>query len=85
MAFVLLVSCAAAQAVDYHCSGFVNTFAGAASRSDNDCLKLYNGFDSETDTCWRNIAGSELVMNKDWFEGRVMSMRSVLPTSGCFS
>lgn len=62
------------QAGDW--SGFVNTFAGAESRSDNDYLKLYNGLDSETDTRWRNIAGTELVMNKDWFEGRLMLMRS---------
>lgn len=62
------------QAGDW--SGFVNTFAGAESRSDNDYLKLYNGLDSETDTRWRNIAGTELVMSKDWFEGRLMLMRS---------
>jgi len=57
-------------------SGLVNAFAGNETRKDNDYLKIYNGIDSETDTRWRKIVGAELLMNRDWFEGRFMMMRS---------
>lgn len=57
-------------------SGLVNTFAGNETRKDNDYMKIYNGIDSETDTRWRKIFGAELLMNRDWFEGRLMLMKS---------
>lgn len=57
-------------------SGLVNTFAGNETRKDNDYMKIYNGIDSETDTRWRKIFGAELLMNQDWFEGRLMLMKS---------
>ena len=62
------------QAGDW--SGLINTFAGSETRKDNDYMKIYNGIDSETDTKWRNIFGAELLMNRDWFEGRLMLMKS---------
>jgi len=57
-------------------SGFINTFAGSETRKDNDYMKIYNGIGSETDTRWRDILGAELLMNRDWFEGRLMVMKS---------
>ncbi len=62
------------QAGDW--SGLVNTFAGSETRKDNDYMKIYNGIDSETDTRWRKIIGAEVLMNRDWFEGRLMLMKS---------
>ncbi len=62
------------QAGDW--SGLINTFAGSETRKDNDYMKIYNGIDSETDTKWRKILGAELLMNRDWFEGRLMLMKS---------
>ena len=56
--------------------GSINVFYGNETRKDNDYLKLYSGLDSESDTRWNNIAGAEMVMRKDWFEGRLMYLWS---------
>lgn len=57
-------------------SGIVNTFAGTETRNDNDYLKLYLDPNLEHDTRWDTIVGAEFTASKDWFEGRVMLMRS---------
>ncbi len=57
-------------------SGIINMFGGNETRKDSDYLKLYNGLDSESDTKWSGIVGAELLLSKDWFEGRVMVMQS---------
>ena len=57
-------------------SGIINTFAGSETRKDGEYLKLYSGLDSESDSRWSGIIGSELVLSKEWFEGRLMVMQS---------
>jgi hypothetical protein len=57
-------------------SGIVNVFGGSETRKDSDYLKLYSGLDSESDTKWSGIFGAEMVLAKDWFEGRLMVMQS---------
>lgn len=57
-------------------AGIVNVFGGSETRKDSDYLKLYNGLDSESDTKWSGIFGAEMVLSKDWFEGRLMVMQS---------
>ena len=57
-------------------SGIVNVFGGSETRKDSDYLKLYSGLDSESDTKWSGIFGAEMVLSKDWFEGRLMVMQS---------
>jgi hypothetical protein len=57
-------------------AGIVNFFGGNETRKDSDYLKLYSGLDSESDTRWSGIVGAEMVLNKDWFEGRLMVMQS---------
>lgn len=56
--------------------GNINLFYGNETRKDNEYLKLYSGLDSESDTRWNNITGAEMVMRKNWFEGRLMYLRS---------
>lgn len=57
-------------------SGIVNTFAGTETRSDNDYLKIYLDPNQEHGTRWDKILGAEFIATKDWFEGRLMMMRS---------
>lgn len=57
-------------------AGIVNMFGGSETRKDSDYLKLYSGLDSESDTRWSGIIGAEMVLSKDWFEGRLMLMQS---------
>lgn len=57
-------------------SGNVNVFGGSETRKDSDYLKLYSGLDSESDTKWSGIFGAEIVLSKDWFEGRLMVLQS---------
>lgn len=57
-------------------SGTVNVFGGSETNKDNGYWKIYNGRKSETDSKWTGIAGAELVMSKDWFEGRLGYIQS---------
>lgn len=57
-------------------AGIVNMFGGNETRKDSEYLKLYSGLDSESDTRWSGIIGAEMVLSKDWFEGRLMLMQS---------
>jgi len=57
-------------------AGIVNVFGGSETRKDSDYLKLYSGLDSESDTRWSGIVGAEMVLSKDWFEGRLMLMQN---------
>lgn len=57
-------------------TGLLNVFAGSETRKDSDYLKLYSGLDSESDSRWSGIFGAELVLSKEWFEGRIMLMQS---------
>lgn len=57
-------------------SGIVNSFAGTETRTDNDYLKIYLDPSLEHGTRWDNIVGAEMTAAKDWFEGRLMLMRS---------
>lgn len=57
-------------------SGIINTFAGSETRKDGEYSKIYSGLNSESDTRWSGIVGAELVMSKNWFEGRLMLMQS---------
>ena len=57
-------------------SGTVNVFGGSETNKDNGYWKIYNGKKSKTDSKWTGIAGAELVMSKDWFEGRLGYIQS---------
>lgn len=57
-------------------SGTVNVFGGNETNKDNGYWKIYNGKKSKTDSRWTEIAGAEVVMSKDWFEGRLGYIQS---------
>lgn len=57
-------------------SGSVNVFGGSETNKDNGYWTIYNGKNSKTDSKWSNIGGVELLMNRDWFEGRLGYMQS---------
>lgn len=51
-------------------------FGGSETRKDNGYWKIYNGKDSRTDSRWSDIAGGELKLGREWFEGRVLYIQS---------
>ncbi|MEO8248240.1 MAG: hypothetical protein ABI589_02625 [Burkholderiales bacterium] len=54
----------------------LNLFAGRETVRDSRYWKLYNGKHSRTDTRWSNIGGAELKLSRDWFEARVVHIRT---------
>lgn len=54
----------------------LNVFGGKETAKDNGYWKVYNGKNSETNSRWDSITGAELVLSRDWFEGRVGYIKS---------
>ena len=57
-------------------SGTANVFGGSETNRGNGYWTVYNGKDSDTDSRWTGIAGAELVLSRDWFEGRIGYVQS---------
>lgn len=54
----------------------MNFFAGNEARTDNGYWKIYNGKNTRTDSKWRNIAGADMTLARDWFEARAAYIQS---------
>jgi hypothetical protein len=57
-------------------SATMNLLAGNETRKESGYWKVYYGRQNRTDVKWSNILGGDLLLSKDWFEGRFVYIQS---------
>jgi len=55
----------------------VNLLGGSETARDSDYWHIYNGKHSRTDARWRDIAGAEAKVTRDWFDLRLVYITSL--------
>jgi len=57
-------------------SATINLLAGNETKKESGYDKYYYGRQNRTDVKWSNILGGDLLLSKDWFEGRLVYIQS---------
>ena len=57
-------------------SATMNLLAGNETKKESGYWKVYYGRQNRTDVKWSNILGGDLLLSKDWFEGRFVYIQS---------